>query len=149
MAGDFAWNLRSLRTGVLVACCTYLLTCLKWLFLSFSPFIVKKKIAKWNMYTYTHMERRKYISAFGIILWYFLLLFLSGLTHLCIFLSARSCCTCWLLVCLFPLKCIVGLIFMCVQLQSRCVQCGKANNTVLLGGMEGLGVGMKETVLCD
>lgn len=38
---------------------------------------------------------------------------------------------------------------MCVQLQSRCVQCGKANNTVLLGGMEGLGVGMKETVLCD
>lgn len=122
--------------------------------LSISPFVVKtKKVSKKKIHMHTYiciyMERRKYISAFGSVLWYFLPLFLSGLTHLCIFLSARSCCTCCLLVCLFPLKCIVGLIFMCMKPQSRCVECGKANNTTLMGGLEGLGVGMKGTVLCD
>lgn len=92
-------------------------------------------------------ERRKYISGFGNVLWYFLPLLFLGLTHLCIFLSARSCCTCCLLACLFPSKCIVGLIFMCIKPQGRCVECGKTNNTMVIGGMKDLGVGMKGIVL--
>lgn len=36
---------------------------------------------------------------------------------------------------------------MCTKPQSRCVECGKTNNAVVIGGMKDLGVGMKGIVL--